>query len=100
MAATTEAAPKKEEVDGTTSYDDDDEYESKERVIQKYFLQEWKLVKSILDDIVSNGRVSDISSVHKIRSIVILFPENSISLRVSIVFRICGLETSSELVVV
>lgn len=79
MAATTEAAPKKEELDGMATYDDEDEYESKERVIQKYFLQEWKLVKSILDDIVSNGCVSDISSVHKIRSIVILF-QNSLSI--------------------
>lgn len=78
MAATTETAPKNEEFDGMVTYDDDDEHESKERVIQKYFLQEWKLVKSILDDIASNGRVSDLSSVHKIRSIVIfagtLFP--------------------------
>ncbi|CAK9328524.1 unnamed protein product [Citrullus colocynthis] len=75
MAATTEAAPKKEELDGMATYDDEDEYESKERVIQKYFLQEWKLVKSILDDIVSNGCVSDISSVHKIRSIMDKYQE-------------------------
>ncbi|XP_023000016.1 tubulin-folding cofactor D isoform X1 [Cucurbita maxima] len=75
MAATTETAPKNEEFDGMVTYDDDDEHESKERVIQKYFLQEWKLVKSILDDIASNGRVSDISSVHKIRSIMDKYQE-------------------------
>ncbi|KDP28777.1 hypothetical protein JCGZ_14548 [Jatropha curcas] len=50
--------------------EEDDEHGCKERVLQKYFLQEWKLVKSLLDDIVSNGRVSDLSSVHKIRSIM------------------------------
>lgn len=50
---------------------EDDEYDSKETVLHKYFLQEWKLVKSLLDDIVSNGRVSELSSVHKIRSIVL-----------------------------
>lgn len=48
----------------------DDEYESKETVLQRYFLQEWKLVKSLLDGIVSARRVSDLSAVHKIRSIV------------------------------
>lgn len=52
-------------------YEEDDALDSKERVLQKYFLLEWKLVKSLLDDIVSNGRVSDPSSVYKIRSIVL-----------------------------
>lgn len=56
---------------GVTEVEEDDEHDSKESVLQRYFLQEWKLVKSLLDDIISNGRVSDISSVHKIRSIVI-----------------------------
>lgn len=51
--------------------EEDDEHDSKESVLQRYFLQEWKLVKSLLDDIISSGRVSDISSVHKIRSIVL-----------------------------
>ncbi|XAR54139.1 hypothetical protein NMG60_11029152 [Bertholletia excelsa] len=55
--------------------EEDDEHDSKERVLQRYFLQEWKLVKSILDDIVSNGCVSDPSSVHKIRSIVDKYQE-------------------------
>ncbi|KAJ4829972.1 hypothetical protein Tsubulata_925447 [Turnera subulata] len=50
--------------------EEDDEHDTKERVLQKYFLQEWKLVKSLLDDIVSSGRVTDPSSVHKIRSIL------------------------------
>ncbi|EEF50351.1 tubulin-folding cofactor D [Ricinus communis] len=50
--------------------EEDDEHGSKERVLQKYFLQEWKLVKSLLDDIVLNGRVTDSSSVNKIRSIL------------------------------
>lgn len=52
------------------SVDEDDEHDSKDTVLQKYFLQEWKLVKSLLDDIVSNQQVSDLSSVHKIRSIM------------------------------
>ncbi|KAL4336004.1 hypothetical protein GQ457_07G015330 [Hibiscus cannabinus] len=55
--------------------EDDEEHDSKERVLQRYFLQEWKLVKSLLDDIVSNGRVSDPSSVHKIRSIMDKYQE-------------------------
>jgi len=50
--------------------EEDDEYDSKERVLQKCFLQEWNLVKSFLNDTVSNSRVSDPSSVHQIRSIV------------------------------
>ncbi|XP_052192957.1 tubulin-folding cofactor D [Diospyros lotus] len=54
----------------TAVNEDDDEHDSKERVLQRYFLQEWKLVKSLLDEIVSDGCVSDFSSVHKIRSIV------------------------------
>ncbi|KAE8653821.1 Tubulin-folding cofactor D [Hibiscus syriacus] len=55
--------------------EEDDEHDSKERVLQRYFLQEWKLVKSLLDDIVSTGRVSDPSSVHKIRSIMDKYQE-------------------------
>ena len=50
--------------------EEDDEHDSKERVLQRYFLQEWNLVKSRLDDIVSNGRVVVPSSVQKIQSIV------------------------------
>ncbi|KAL5796379.1 hypothetical protein ACOSQ2_001199 [Xanthoceras sorbifolium] len=54
---------------------EDDELFSKESLLQKYFLLEWNLVKSILDDIVSNGRVPDSSSVHKIRSIMDKYQE-------------------------
>ncbi|KAH6812160.1 ARM repeat superfamily protein [Perilla frutescens var. frutescens] len=53
----------------------EDEYDSKESVLQRYFLQEWKLVKSLLDDIVSARRVSDLSAVHKIRSIMDKYQE-------------------------
>lgn len=53
--------------------EEDDEHDCKERVLQKYFLQEWNVVKSILDDIVSLGRVSNISSAYKIRHIVLFF---------------------------
>ncbi|KAK9274057.1 hypothetical protein L1049_018871 [Liquidambar formosana] len=70
MATREEETPKKEELLAVALNEEDDEHDSKERVLQKYFLQEWKLVKSLLDDIVSNGRVSDLSSVHKIRSIM------------------------------
>ncbi|XP_076886463.1 tubulin-folding cofactor D-like [Bidens hawaiensis] len=55
--------------------EEDDEHDSKEVVLQRYFLQEWKLVKSILDDIVSNGQVTDLSSVRKIRSIMDKYQE-------------------------
>ncbi|XP_071718069.1 tubulin-folding cofactor D [Rutidosis leptorrhynchoides] len=55
--------------------EEDDEHDSKELVLQRYFLQEWKLVKSILNDIVSNGRVVDLSSVRKIRSIMDKYQE-------------------------
>ena len=51
--------------------EDDDELGSKERVLYKYFLLEWKLVSSLLNDIVSHGRVTDPSSVYTIRSIVL-----------------------------
>ncbi|KAL8555887.1 hypothetical protein ACS0TY_003631 [Phlomoides rotata] len=55
--------------------EEDDEHDSKERVLQRYFLQEWKLVKSLLDDIVSARRVSDLTVVHKIRSIMDKYQE-------------------------
>ncbi|CAJ1977590.1 unnamed protein product [Sphenostylis stenocarpa] len=54
---------------------EDDELDSKESVLQKYFLQEWNIIKSLLDDIVSNARVSDPSSVHRIRSILDKYQE-------------------------
>ncbi|XP_042435932.1 tubulin-folding cofactor D-like isoform X2 [Zingiber officinale] len=52
------------------SQKEDDEHDSKEVVILRYFLQEWGLVKSILDRIVDNGGISSPADVHKIRSIV------------------------------
>ncbi|XP_078448092.1 ARM repeat superfamily protein [Wolffia australiana] len=54
---------------------DDDEYESKERVLIKCFLKEWELVKSLLDGIASNGGVVDSSDVQKIRSILDKYQE-------------------------
>ncbi|KAL8192430.1 hypothetical protein R6Q57_027615 [Mikania cordata] len=54
--------------------EEDDEHDSKEAVLQRYFLQEWKLVKSILDNI-SNGQVADLSSVRKIQSILDKYQE-------------------------
>jgi hypothetical protein len=75
---------------GMVVYDiEDDEHDSKELVLQKYFLLEWKLVKSLLNDIVSNGRVSDPSSVHTIRSIVLL--SLSLSLTLSCIICVCVL---------
>lgn len=50
---------------------EDDEHACKDKILQKYFLQEWNVVKSIIDDIVSIGHVADISSAYKIRTIVI-----------------------------
>ncbi|XP_077235475.1 ARM repeat superfamily protein [Tasmannia lanceolata] len=64
--------------DGTftqTEIDEDDEHGSKERVILKYFLKEWKLVKSILDGIVANGGIVDPSNVSKIRSVMDMYQE-------------------------
>nr|XP_016438894.1 PREDICTED: tubulin-folding cofactor D-like isoform X2 [Nicotiana tabacum] len=55
--------------------DEDDEQDSKETVFHRYFLREWTLLESLLDDIISNGRVSNISSVHKIRSIMDKYQE-------------------------
>ncbi|XP_030470997.1 tubulin-folding cofactor D [Syzygium oleosum] len=79
MATAVEAKAKEEDsaappIDGDGD-GDDDEHGSKERVLQKYFLQEWQLVKSLLDGIVSRGRVSDSSSVHRIRSIMDKYQE-------------------------
>lgn len=73
-----QAEPPKEGVGGKLD-EEDDEHDSKEKVLQRYFLQEWQLVKSLLDDIVSNRRATDLSSVHKIRSIVLFPPLLSLS---------------------
>ncbi|XP_068650366.1 tubulin-folding cofactor D-like [Aristolochia californica] len=61
--------------ENTKEIKDDDELETREQVLQKYFLQEWKLVKSILDDIVANGGITDLSSVGEIRSIMDKYQE-------------------------
>ncbi|XP_024023111.1 tubulin-folding cofactor D isoform X2 [Morus notabilis] len=71
MAAGAEETPRQQE-----EWDEeDDEHGSKEKVLEKYFLQEWVLVKSLLNDIVSHGRVSDPSIPHKIRSIMDKYQE-------------------------
>ncbi|KAM7476319.1 hypothetical protein LguiB_023562 [Lonicera macranthoides] len=49
---------------------EEDELESKETVLQRYFLLEWKLVKSLLDDIVSDGSLKNINSV--LRALMIM----------------------------
>ncbi|KAM1285817.1 hypothetical protein EV1_028362 [Malus domestica] len=74
-AMVAEENPKQKQELAMGKEDDDDEHGAKEAVLQKYFLQEWKLVKSILNDIVSNGRVSDPSAPHKIRSIMDKYQE-------------------------
>ncbi|XP_042480833.1 tubulin-folding cofactor D isoform X2 [Macadamia integrifolia] len=55
--------------------EEDDEHDAKECVLQRYFLQEWNKLKSLLDDIVVNGCVSDPSAVNKIRSILEKYQE-------------------------
>ncbi|CAL9204387.1 unnamed protein product [Musa hybrid cultivar] len=54
---------------------EDDEHDSKEAVLLRYFLQEWELVKSLLDRIVAGGGVSSPTDVHKIRSIMDKYQE-------------------------
>ncbi|XP_020583970.1 tubulin-folding cofactor D-like isoform X1 [Phalaenopsis equestris] len=53
----------------------DDEHDTKERVLLRYFLQEWALVKSILDRIVANDGATNPSDVNKIRSIIDKYQE-------------------------
>ncbi|KAJ8632216.1 hypothetical protein MRB53_025552 [Persea americana] len=60
-------------VDSNTQ--EDDELGHKEQVLLKYFLQEWKFVKSLLDSIVSNGGITDYSTAGKIRSIMDKYQE-------------------------
>lgn len=64
---------------------EEDEQDSKEAVLQRYFLQEWEQVKSILHTILSDRRVIDLSSVRKIRSIVSLISPHSLSLSLSLI---------------
>ncbi|OEL30057.1 Tubulin-folding cofactor D [Dichanthelium oligosanthes] len=48
----------------------DDEHDSKDVVLRRYFLQEWELVAAILRRIVAAGGVAEPADVHRIRSIV------------------------------
>ena len=68
MAMTAEESDKNEEMARADEVEDDDEHDCKDRVLQKYFLLEWTTVNSLL----SHRGVSNLSSVHKIRSIVSL----------------------------
>ncbi|PKA48420.1 hypothetical protein AXF42_Ash020938 [Apostasia shenzhenica] len=54
---------------------EDDEHDSKETVLLRYFLREWELVKSIIDRIVSRDGATDPSDVSKIRSIMDKYQE-------------------------
>lgn len=64
--------------DGEASIDPtavgDDEQDSKEVVLRRYFLQEWELVSAILRRIVTGGGVAEPADVHRIRSIVSTSP--------------------------
>ncbi|KAG0472611.1 hypothetical protein HPP92_014468 [Vanilla planifolia] len=55
--------------------EDDDEHDSKERVLARNFLQEWEVFKAILDRSVANGGAADPSEVNKIRSIIDKYQE-------------------------
>ncbi|KAG2547955.1 hypothetical protein PVAP13_9KG142400 [Panicum virgatum] len=53
----------------------DDEHDSKEVVLRRYFLQEWELVSAILRRIVAAGGDAEPADVHKIRSIMDKYQE-------------------------
>lgn len=53
----------------------DEEHDTKEKVLLCYFLQEWVLVKSILDRIVVNDGTTEPSDANKIRSIIDKYQE-------------------------
>ncbi|RLN40876.1 hypothetical protein C2845_PM01G37720 [Panicum miliaceum] len=53
----------------------DDEHDSKEVVLRRYFLQEWELVSAILRRIVAAGGVAEPADVHRIRSIMDKYQE-------------------------
>jgi 3-oxoacyl-ACP reductase-like protein len=48
----------------------DDEHDSKEVVLRRYFIQEWEIVSDILRRIVDAGGVAEPADVQRIRSIV------------------------------
>ncbi|CAI9103662.1 OLC1v1002186C2 [Oldenlandia corymbosa var. corymbosa] len=56
---------------------EDDERDTCHIVLQRYFLREWKILKSLLDDVISAGGVVELSAVHKIRSIMDRYQEQS-----------------------
>ncbi|AQK64747.1 Tubulin-folding cofactor D [Zea mays] len=53
----------------------DDEHDSKEVVLRRYFLQEWELVSAILHRVVAGGGVAESADVHRIRSIMDKYQE-------------------------
>ncbi|CAL4934301.1 unnamed protein product [Urochloa decumbens] len=53
----------------------DDEHDSKEVVLRRYFLQEWELVSAILGRIVAAGGVADPADVRRIRCIMDKYQE-------------------------
>ncbi|KAK8961092.1 hypothetical protein KSP40_PGU019066 [Platanthera guangdongensis] len=55
--------------------EEDDEHDTKEGVLLRYFLQEWELVKSIIGRIVANAGATDPSDANKIRSIIDKYQE-------------------------
>ncbi|XP_020697787.1 tubulin-folding cofactor D isoform X1 [Dendrobium catenatum] len=55
--------------------EEDDEHDTKERVLLRYFLQEWALVKTILDRIVANDGATIPSDVNKIRFVIDKYQE-------------------------
>ncbi|CAL4917490.1 unnamed protein product [Urochloa decumbens] len=65
--------------DGEASVDPtaagDDEHDSKEVVLRRYFLHEWELVSAILGRIVAGGGVADPADVRRIRSIMDKYQE-------------------------
>ncbi|XP_043695428.1 tubulin-folding cofactor D [Telopea speciosissima] len=74
MLAQEQETPKND-VSEVIPNEEDDEHDSKECVLQRYFLQEWERLKSLLDDIVISGCVSDPSAVNRIRSILEKYQE-------------------------
>ncbi|KAL6906534.1 hypothetical protein ACP4OV_004135 [Aristida adscensionis] len=53
----------------------DNEHDSKELVLRRYFLQEWELVSAILGRIVAGGGVAEPTDVHRIRSVMDKYQE-------------------------
>ncbi|WVZ59552.1 hypothetical protein U9M48_009677 [Paspalum notatum var. saurae] len=53
----------------------DDEHDSKDVVLRRYFLQEWELVSAILRRIIASGGVAESADVHRIRSIMDKYQE-------------------------